>query len=74
MGLTQKIKLFDYNMGTQITYTTDIAHCMGCGCALQDECYRNWLHRNSKGFGALYVDEQYDFETEECEMFKPIEP
>ena len=63
------------------TYTTDVAHCMGRACAIRDKCYRQHLHRYYRDnyvnvgfrFEIPYTMEQYDFETEECEMFKPIE-
>lgn len=63
---------------SKITYTKDVAHCTGSACAIRDKCYRYWLHKNNKakysGMSlAPYTDEEYDFETEECEMFKPIE-
>lgn len=68
---------------SKITYTTDVAHCMGCGCPKKDKCYRYWLRKELRkkavnGFlppniCPPHVDEEYDFETEECEMFKPIE-
>ena len=33
---------------SKITYTTDVAHCMGIACAIRDKCYRYWLHKNNK--------------------------
>lgn len=61
-------------MSKNITYTTDVAHCMGCRCPIKDKCLRYWLFINSpKRYCAPYIVEQYDFEAEECEMFKPIE-
>lgn len=66
-------------MGNKITYTTDVAHCMGRDCPPRERCHRYWLHKNNKakysGMSfAPYIDEEYSYETEECEMFKPIEP
>lgn len=70
-------------MSKKIPYTTDVAHCMGGACAIRDKCYRYWLRKEQckkavNGFlhpkdCAPFIEEQYDFETEECEMFKPIE-
>jgi hypothetical protein len=47
-------------------------------CPPRERCYRYWLHKNNKakysGMSFVpYIDEEYDFETEECEIFKPIE-
>ena len=68
---------------SKITYTTDVAHCRGRACAIRDKCYRYWLRKElrkkavngflSPNICPPHVDEEYDFETEECEMFKPIE-
>lgn len=63
----------------KVVYTTDVAHCMGRDCPPRETCYRYWLHKNNKakysGMSfAPYIDEEYNYETEECEMFKPIEP
>lgn len=66
---------------SKITYTTDVAHCRGRSCPIRDKCYRYHLHNYYRGnyvnvgfrFEIPYADEQYDFETEQCEMFKPIE-
>ena len=63
---------------SKLVYTTDVAHCMGIACAIRDKCYRYWLYQNDKTkFSSIifvpYIEEQYDFETGECEMFKPIE-
>jgi hypothetical protein len=38
---------------------------------------KKWYYRDNYvnvgfSFGIPYTEEQYDFETEECEMFKPI--
>ena len=61
-----------------INYTTDMAHCMGGACAIRDKCYRYWLRKELRkkainGFICPpHIEEQYDLETEECEMYKPI--
>ena len=70
-------------MSKKITYATDVAHCMGRACAIRDKCYRYWLRKElcKKAVNGFlppnicppHVDEEYDFETEECEIFKPIE-
>ena len=68
-------------MSNKITYTTDVAHCMGCGCPKRDKCYRYHLHGYYRDnyvnvgfrFEIPYTMEQYDLETEECEMFKPVQ-
>ena len=65
-------------MSKNIIYTNDVAHCMGSGCPKKDKCYRYWLYQNDKtkfcGISFVpYTKEQYDFETEECKIFKPIE-
>ena len=67
----------------RITYTTDVAHCMGGACAIRDKCYRYWLRKElckryvNNTLQSLeyppHIEEQYDFETEQCEMYKPIE-
>lgn len=65
----------------KITYTTDVVHCEGRACPIRDKCYRYHLHDYYRdnyvnvgfSFEIPYTEEQYDFETEECEMFKPIE-
>ena len=62
----------------KVVYTTDVAHCMGHGCPKKDKCYRYWLYQNDKTkFSGIsfvpYAKEQYDCETEQCEMFKPME-
>lgn len=59
-----------------IHYTTDIAHCMGRACPIRNKCVRFYNHQRARVFSnecVPYTEEQYDFETEECEMFKPIE-
>lgn len=66
-------------MNKKITYTTDVAHCIGHECPKKDKCYRYWLYQNDKTkFSSIsfvpYTEEQYNFETEQCEMFKPIGP
>lgn len=66
-------------MSNKITYTADVAHCGGRACLIRDKCYRYWLHKSNKakfcGISFVpYIEEQYDLETEECEMFKQIEP
>lgn len=66
---------------SKITYATDVAHCMGRACPIRNKCHRYHLHRYYRDnyvnvgfrFEIPYAEEQYDFETEECEMFKPIE-
>ncbi len=59
------------------------AYASGRACAIRDKCYRYWLRKEQckksvNGFlhpkdCAPFIEEQYDFETEKCEMFKPIE-
>lgn len=68
-------------MGTQITYIADVAHCRGRACHIRDKCYRYHLHNYYRynyvnvgfRFAIPYTEEQYDSETEECEMFKQKE-
>lgn len=66
-----------------MTYDADIAHCMGRACAIRDKCYRYWLRKElckkavngflpPKSLCILHVDEEYDFETGDCEMFYPM--
>lgn len=62
----------------KVVYTTDVAHCSGRACPIRSKCYRYWLHKNNKakysgtGFAHYFVV-KYDFKTEQCEMYKPIE-
>jgi hypothetical protein len=68
---------------SKITYTTDVAHCMGIDCPIRDNCYRYHLHDYYRDnyvnvgfrfrFEIPYTMEQYDLETEECEMFKELQ-
>ena len=62
-------------MKNKITYTTDVAHCMGRDCPIRNKCVRFHNHQRAHVFSnecVPYTEEQYDFEIEECEMFKPI--
>lgn len=59
----------------KVVYTTDIAHCMGEDCPIRNKCVRFYNHQRAHVFSnecVPYTEEQYDFETGECEMFKPI--
>ena len=70
-------------MSKRIPYATDVAHCGGEDCAIRENCVRYRLRKElcKKAVNGFlppnicppHVDEQYDFETEDCEMFKPIE-
>ena len=63
----------------KVVYTTDVAHCMGRACPIRDKCYRYWLRKElckryvNKTLQSLeyppHIEEQYDFETEQCEIF-----
>lgn len=65
----------------KVVYTTDVAHCMGRACPIRDKCCRYHLYdyyrdnyvNVGSNFRVPYTEEQYNFETEECEIFKPIE-
>ena len=60
----------------RVNYTTDVAHCMGRDCVIRNKCVRFYNHQRVHVFSnecVPYTEEQYDFETEECEMFKQIE-
>ena len=61
---------------SKITYTTDVAHCTGRDCPIRSKCVRFYNHQRAHVFSnecVPYTEEQYDFETEECQMYKPIE-
>lgn len=63
-------------MSKKITYTTDVAHCMGRDCPIRNKCVRFYNHQRAHVFSnecVPYTEEQYDFETKQCEMLKPIE-
>ena len=63
-------------MSKKIIYTTDVAHCMGIDCPIRNKCVRFYNHQRVHVFSnecVPYTEERYDFETEECEMYKPIE-
>ena len=63
----------------KVIYDTNIAHCSGRACPIRSKCYRYWLHKHYRdnymnlNFYIHYFIVKYDFKTEECEMFKPIE-
>lgn len=43
---------------------------------VRNKCVRFYNHQRAHVFSnecVPYTEEQYDFETEECEMYKPIE-
>ena len=49
---------------------TDMTHCRSEHCPQKDECYRYWLHKNSKAIIASYfAGEPYNYKTSECRYF-----
>lgn len=60
-----------------MTYNADITHCSGYCCLKRDECLRfklfvEWC-KMKKRPDAVMMASCYDFDKEECTMFRPIE-
>lgn len=50
--------------------SADMIHCRGENCPLRDDCFRYWLHQNSKVTLATYfVAEPFDKGTNKCRHF-----
>ena len=49
---------------------TDMTHCRGDNCPLRKDCFRYWLHKNSKcRIASYFAAEAYDKNTNECKYF-----
>ena len=50
--------------------SSDMTHYMGGKCPLREDCFRYWLHKNSKVIIASYfAAEAYDKETNKCKHY-----
>lgn len=48
----------------------DMTHCRAKRCPFKEDCYRYWLHKNSKArIASYFAAEPYDEKTNECNFF-----
>ena len=49
---------------------TDMTHCRGDNCPQKEECYRYWLHKNSKArIASYFAASACNKETNKCKYF-----
>lgn len=50
--------------------SADMTHCRGENCPLRDDCFRYWLHQNSKiALAAYFAAEPFDKGINKCRHF-----